>query len=330
MKSDGRYWLGVDAGGTKTDLCLLSGDGQILSAVTVSGSNPSIYGEEAVIKTLQAARGKILEQAGLPTDAKIERSLFYVAGTMIRWSKVISQFWGFGEIQVFGDSIPVLELCSPGKPCAVIHAGTGSFVTVCFPDNTCQMWGGYGYKLNDPASGPDIGRRGLLRLAEEFEGLYESSLVGRYVQEQIAASELEDMIRQIYQSPDSLAIMSKCARAVTQAADEGDPVGVKIVTDSFFKIAEWTASVIPSLLKVAPEAPLGLSGKIFHAQAISDIMVSCLKKCGLDLPVKQITEPPIKGVQSLLMTALRGGNLPYIPAHKKVVFTTPDHSKRRV
>ena len=57
------YFIGVDGGGTKTAIAVVSDSGAVLSAVTVGSTNPNSVGDEEASKTMhegiKAALGKI-------------------------------------------------------------------------------------------------------------------------------------------------------------------------------------------------------------------------------------------------------------------------------
>ena len=77
------------------------------------------------------------------------------------WRETAAALQGYGKVTTTDDSVPVLELATAGAPGLVLHAGTGSFVAARTADGATHYAGGLGWKLGDPGSGYDIGRRAV-------------------------------------------------------------------------------------------------------------------------------------------------------------------------
>ena len=131
------FKIGVDGGGTKTECVLLDASGAIVARHLAPASNPNVVGPEQarhiVTAALEALRA--LTPAGTPPPVLTH---LYMAGSRSFWLDVARLLTGCGEVAVFHDALPVLELATHGQPGLVLHAGTGSFVAARAPDGVIE------------------------------------------------------------------------------------------------------------------------------------------------------------------------------------------------
>jgi glucosamine kinase len=173
--------IGVDGGGTKTELILIDQKGEIVARHTAPGCNPSVIGPNNARELLLNALRSLLTSnpstlASGPSP--ISHTFLCMAGNPGFWREIAATLTGYGHVEAVTDALPVLELATSGGPGLVLHAGTGSFVALRTTDGSVRYAGGLGWRIGDPGSAQDIGRRAIARALAELQGWAAPSPLG--------------------------------------------------------------------------------------------------------------------------------------------------------
>lgn len=288
--------VGIDGGGTKTEFILTDESGTILARRTAAGCSPSLTARAEIDRLINENLRELRTAGGNPT---VTNTVLCMAGSRIFWREFAATLTRCGEVQVFDDSIPVLELATGGQAGLVLHAGTGSFVAARGLDGSTHYAGGLGWRFGDPASAYDLGRRAVARALLELQGWAEPSTFGRAVCDQVQLHEVNAMLRHFY-SPDTLqSAVAELAPLVTQLARANDPMAGEILRSSIGNFVRLAQTVSHKLFGSHPSAvfPIGLSGAILQSSMARDVAASIL---GAAYELRPITAPPIEGVRLLL------------------------------
>lgn len=290
----GPFQLGVDGGGTKTELVLLDGKGDVVTRHIAPGCNPNVVGQEQ-------ARAVLLEALGQIHREPVVRTHLYMAGSPEFWQEFAAHLTDFGEVAAFKDSLPVLELATRGKPGLVLHGGTGSFVAVRDQQGETHYAGGLGWRFGDPGSGYDLGQRAIARGLLELQGWANPTRVGQLIKdhgESISIYDTPALTRYFYQNSAPNKIVASLAPGVLHLAAEGDETAIAMIKASALPLLELATEVATKLFPHTPldELPAGLTGPIMtHATVIETLLPHS------PLPLVPVTEPPIAGVRQLLL-----------------------------
>lgn len=293
------FRIGVDGGGTKTELILIDQTGAIVARQHAPGCSPSHVGPERAKETLMAALHALLASSGVrKQELRIAHTLLCMAGSQDFWRETAAALSGFGQVEATTDAAPVLELATGGKPGLVLHAGTGSFVALRATDGTMHYAGGLGWRLGDPGSALDIGRRATARALSELQGWSERTQLGEALVELFATDKPSAISASLHRSTEPNQILGSFAACVSQLAAKGDRTALAIVlasADELLACAEAAASAFVCHQPL-DTLPAGLSGPILTQPFVVEALRS---RCRLSL--KPLTEPPIEGVRRLLL-----------------------------
>lgn len=293
------YRIGVDGGGTKTELVLIDQAGAIVTQHVAPGCNPNVVGPEQ-------ARAVLLEALGQIHREPVSATQLYMAGAPEFWRDFAANLRDFGEVSTDKDSLPVLELATDGRAGLVLHGGTGSFVAGRDPEGAIHYAGGLGWRFGDPGSGYDLGQRAISRGLLELQHWAPATRIGQLIKdhgESISILDTPALTRYFYQNPAPNKIVASLAPAVLHLATEGDETATAMVLDSARPLLELANRVATRLFPGVPldAIPAGLTGPVMTHPAVVQILLP-----RTPLPLKPIHEAPITGVCRLLTRSTGG------------------------
>ncbi len=286
--------IGVDGGGTKTEFILLDLANHVVARHRAVGSNPSIAGPEAARRVVADALYHLRKQAPAP----VAHTLLCMAGARAFWKEFALELEGLGQVTVFDDARPVLELATGGIPGLVLHSGTGSFVAARAPDNTIHYAGGLGWRFGDPGSAYDLGRRALARGLLELQGWAPATRIGPMLCGHAALDDAAALTRYFYHHSEPNKQIAALAPAVLRLTEEGDHTAHQLVLESTGELLDLAMKVVAKLFPNVPldALPTGLSGPILTHRVVVAALTS---RCSLHFA--PLDQPPIEGVRRLLM-----------------------------
>jgi glucosamine kinase len=309
--------IGVDGGGTKTEFILVDSTGTVIARHVSGGGNPSHVGTDRARDILRTGLAALLLESKIEhPESRIGSTHLYMAGSTITWREIAAGLSGFGTVVVEPDSLPVLELATAGAPGLVLHAGTGSFVAARARDGTLHYAGGLGWKLGDPGSGFDLGRRAiavaLLELqARAHAGASELSPLAVALRTHTGLESYADHSRFFYNDPGANSAISGFAPRVLELAEQGYVPAQQVVSDSMTDLAQLADGVIHRLFSAGAEqraanpapvstVPCGISGKILNSVTAIAALRSLAIQLHWPVDLVFISEPPSEGVRRLL------------------------------
>lgn len=295
------YKIGVDGGGTKTELILLDADGAELARHIASGCNPSQVGAEKARAILATA----LRELTAKHPGPVSHALLCMAGSGAFWRETAAALNDFGAVTTLDDSLPVLELATNGAPGLVLHAGTGSFVAARGLDDTVYYRGGLGWKFGDPGSGFDIGRRALVAALLELQSLAADSTrptpLLAALREYTGLTDYASNSRFFYNDPEANLKIARFAPHVLALADNQCAVAQQLVTDSINGLVQQADQLIGRLFPHSAEKlSCGVSGRILNNASAAGVLRAAVAKLNWPVELRFMAMPPIEGVKRLL------------------------------
>jgi N-acetylglucosamine kinase-like BadF-type ATPase len=180
----------------------------------------------------------------------------------------------------------------------VIHGGTGSFVAARGLDETTHYAGGLGWRLGDPGSGYDLGRRAIAASLLEMQGWNPQSRLSALVQAHTGLNDPAAITRQVYADPQANAKIAALAPGVVKLAEANDSAALSVVIASLMDLLELAERVSGKLFPATPPSRVrsGVSGPILTRPFVLQHMRS-----RSSLTLTPIEERPIEGVRRLLL-----------------------------
>ena len=304
------YQLGVDGCGTKKELILIDPAGTIVARHLAPGCNPSQVGPDNARALLHEALARLVAQSPIrDPQSEIHSTLLCLAGNRGFWRETAAALQGYGRVTTTDDSVPVLELATAGAPGLVLHAGTGSFVAARTADGATHYAGGLGWKLGDPGSGYDIGRRAIALALLEIQGWPPSGATGpsalaQALQAHTGLADYAANSRFFYYDPEANARIAAFAPRVVELAEQDCGPAQQVLADSITELARLADQVIHRLFpKPATRLPCGVSGRVLNSPASAFALRSLASKLSWPVELRFVDTAPIEGVRRLLLAS---------------------------
>jgi len=258
-------FLGIDGGGSKTT-CVVGDETSILASATGAGSSLIRSGEASVRAVLDETIRRACSAAGVTPSAisftcigmagAARPGIAEIAHTML--AEIVS-----GEIEVVGDMVIALEAGFGAAAGVVVISGTGSIAYGRNSAGETARAGGWGFAVSDEGSGYWIGRSAVamaLRACDE-PGREDVPLLAGVMKSWGTATRDQLVLRANASPPPDFAALLP---VVLAAADGGDPIARKVLTQAGCELAGLALQVIQRLFSGDEVTQVALSGGVFR------------------------------------------------------------------
>ena len=224
------YIIGVDGGGTKTEVVVCNKNGNVFAREIGGSSNPNDIGNENMLKIV----GALIEKA-LPADCVSANIGLGISGIFAAGSEnflcdgLKKRFPFLNCIKAYSDKDAALNCAYDGDGCIVI-IGTGS-VGVVKKKDVVKTLGGGGYLLDDALSGFDLGREVLNAVLCANDGIGEKTILTDLFNENVG-EDIRKHLKTVYQK--GKAYVASFAPLVFDAIEKNDEVAKKIIKKCIF------------------------------------------------------------------------------------------------
>lgn len=274
------FYIGVDGGGTKTEVLTFDAGTHALYVSRGDASNPSTVGWDNAVRTVDS-----LIQEGIK---HLNGSAAHLAGVSLCMSgidrpeqveslkSIFARKYPHAKVEVANDGLAALTAGTRGASGVVVIAGTGSIAVGESWDGKTARAGGYGSLIGDEGGGFDIGRRGLMAAIQYAEGRGDKTVLWEVVAEVFAIHQAGEIIPKVYDSNHPVGTVASFARHVLEAS-ASDDVAMGIVRYSTRQHVRMIASV-RSQLKENVSNHVVLAGGLFtNTSVLRDSLVARLK-----------------------------------------------------
>ena len=278
--------LGIDGGGTRTRAVIVA-DGQRRAFVEKGSIKRLRVGAECAEANLRTLLAEVLAASGVKTvDAATVGVASAAMPGVAEWIIEVFRDFGIMRSEVVGDEVIALDAAVKGGPGILQIAGTGSNCIGRAPDGARECAGGWSSRLGDEGSGYWIGLhavRRALRAYDREEPTRVLQVVGR-----IWGTKTIDELVNLGDStpgPDFAAL----APAISQLAEEGDPVAVDVLKQAAADLVEFVLLVRDKLRRkhgVTDEVPVAwIGGVVGKARLVREPFFAGLRAAVPGIPI---------------------------------------------
>lgn len=253
--------ISVDGGGTKSEILIVTSDGNVKYRAIVPSSNPNDIGMDIAFNNLDKGLKEALTFAN-EQDIEIVSIFLGIAGIEfgdsigILKSKLIESL-SYENIYVDGDLASVVELgLGEVNSGLVIISGTG--FNMALKDNSkITNIGGWGYLPDDYLSGFDLGKDALIYASRAINGVGEGTILVELFEKELGHT-LWYSMADIYRG--GVTKVASFSKLVMNGYRCKDNVCVNIVN----KRVDYLTSVIKKIMSKLEEKNIVLFGGIFE------------------------------------------------------------------
>jgi N-acetylglucosamine kinase-like BadF-type ATPase len=259
-------YLGIDAGGTKTD-CAVSNGAELLGQATGASCKLARVGREKARESLQAVIRQACEVARVHPP-EIQHVCIGMAGASlaeaVQWAQqTIRELIPDSTIYVAGDHVIAHRAAFGTSPGVLVISGTGSIAFGRNQKGETARAGGWGPSVSDEGSAFWVGREAVAEALRSFD-LGKSNGLLVTIAECWKVSP-EEVIRLANASEPRFP---ELAGAVVNAAEQGDTAAREIAERAGKALAGLASAVIQRLWPQGGVVPVALSGGVLQGSAL--------------------------------------------------------------
>jgi N-acetylglucosamine kinase-like BadF-type ATPase len=304
-----RYFLALDAGGTKT-ACVLADEERELARVR-SGTIKVLRADvELARHNLEQLLSKVVQQSGVDLRS-ISRTCIGTSGASVpfvtKWIHDNLQSRVSGEVEICGDEVIALDAAFQGGSGVLVIAGTGSNIVGRSLSGQLAGAGGTGPILADEGSGHWIGHQALRRAFRALDERRPTELINDVLRFW-KLPRVEDLIGKANatDTPD----FSTLTPIVVAAAERGDQVAQEVLQWGGEELARMVLLVMERLVEIDGLSEDNVPGVAFTGSVVKNVlplrfaMIGALKR---KHPTVHILAEAVDPVQGALWRARHAG-----------------------
>jgi N-acetylglucosamine kinase-like BadF-type ATPase len=300
------YYLGVDAGGTKTNALIVDERGHIVGNGSSGNGNHQIDYKQAS-DNIQAATSHAMQQAGLKLE-DLTFSFFGLAGadraTDFKILDPMIRSLGYTRFEIACDTMIGLR-AGTKKPYGIaVICGTG---TNCAGRNQAGKFfqcGGFDYMYGDFGGGGALNVEVFRSVIRAWDGREKATLLTPILLNALDYPSVEVMFNDYLDHGKHVPI--GVAKLLFEAADQGDEVAKAIMHKQGEELGKSAASVIRRLSMEQESFDVVLAGSILTRGddgLINDLIAQAVCQAAPQAKVSKLTVEPVVGAIWLAMEA---------------------------
>ena len=312
-------FLGVDGGGTKTALCVVTEDGLVAATIQV----PSCYylgrrdGVAMAARVLRDGVADVCEQAAI-TPAELGYGFFglpaygEVSADVPALDAAARDALGHDRVACGNDMVAGWAGSLGALDGINVVSGTGS---ICYGERAGERVrvGGWGELFGDEGSGHWIGMRGLQVFSQMSDGRLATGPLLDLVRARLdLAADLDLVAVTLLRWRRDRRRVAALSTVVADAADRGDEQAHTILEDAAAELVSLVDTARRRLGFTDGEpVPVSYSGGVFSSPVVKDAFVRRLERSQVSWEFREPLYPPVVGAA---LYAARLAGTPLTPA----------------
>jgi N-acetylglucosamine kinase-like BadF-type ATPase len=259
-------YLGIDAGGTKTD-CAVSNGAELLGQATGASCKLARVGKERGRENLQAVIRQATQAAGVEAST-IQHVCIGMSGASlaeaVQWAQqTIRELIPDSTIYVAGDHVIAHRAAFGTSPGVLVISGTGSIAFGRNQSGETARAGGWGPNVSDEGSAFWVGREAVTAALHAFDFGNANGLLATIAECWKVAP--EEVIRMANASEPRFP---ELAGPVVNAAEQGDDTARAIMERAGQALAGLASAVIKRLWPSGGVVPVALAGGVLQGSPL--------------------------------------------------------------
>lgn len=234
--------MGIDGGGTKTDMVLSNQHCKILARIKCGQSNLHNATEKEISDEMKKGINMLIKKAGLKKTVKFSSVGIGLAGLDTQQDEEIAarifrnalkgHMVSFKNMKIVNDTIIGFWSGTTSEEGMCIIGGTGSNCYGRTKRGKEAKASGRGHILADQGSGYEIGMKALKAAVKSFDGRGPKTKLEKMVLKHFMVKNFDDLMGRVYYQPFNKHDAGQLAIVVQNAAEAGDKVARKIAYEA--------------------------------------------------------------------------------------------------
>ena len=297
-----RYVLGIDGGGSKTDLLLCREDGECCGRTVVGGSNHQLVGMEKARDTLLEGMDALLQEQAVEKRQLISVCLGLSGADLpediLALETALAPWFGGIPYRVLNDVWLPLATVAPTGAGAVSICGTGHNTAVRGEDGHRYQIAALNYELGNWGGGNMMTRHAMHAAIRAAEHTGEETALEEAIPEAYGFGSMVEVQRHFYLTQERELFRVNVPELVSRLARDGDAVCIRLLENDGRIQAEMTAGLLKHAGLLDTALPVVLAGSMY-LRDVSGCMVEAyraemLKHCP-GAEIVTLDRPPVIG-----------------------------------
>ncbi|MFJ4867232.1 N-acetylglucosamine kinase [Streptomyces sp. NPDC088757] len=298
--------LAVDAGNSKTDVAVLSGDGHVLGAARGGGFQPPLVGVATAVDGLAETVARACADAGVPTEfahvtACLANADLPVEETALR-DEVLSRGWS-RSVRVHNDTFAVLRAGVDEPRGVAVVCGAGINCAGMTPDGRTARFPAIGKLSGDWGGGGGLAEEALWCAARGEDGRGEPTGLSRALPAHFGLETMYALIEALHLGRIPMERRHELAPVLFRVSAAGDPVALSLVHRLAEEVVAMASVVLGRLGLLDEPAPVLLGGSVLAARhpQLEERVRALLAVRAPKAAVGFVTAPPVLGAGLLAL-----------------------------
>jgi N-acetylglucosamine kinase-like BadF-type ATPase len=308
----GSYFLGVDAGATKTHALVLAEEGSLCGFGEGGSGNHESFGFDRAREEIAKAVTEALSVAGLD-PSRLTRSCYCLAGADVSSdfeeipNRIIAPITGNAPFELKNDSFGCLRGGTKDPFGVMINCGTAQVAVGRNRQGAEIRLGGYGPEFGDLTGGWIISLKAIAAIVRAWDGRGEATALSDLILKAAGSASIPDFIDRTYRDQEFLMELG-ITRLVFEASLAGDSVAKEIVLEAAHEMAVTATALIGRLEMQRETFDLIAAGSVFKGE--DPIFTETVKSAVLNMaPNARFTTPLFDPVVGAALLALESSGL---------------------
>ncbi len=303
-----KRYIGVDGGGTKTELVITDEAGIQLGSLIGGSTNPHSMGFEAAVTELSALLKQAVEaygakemrwsiglgMAGVGTP---EEQAAMSAAVTDALPGLLAE--DGTKVHVMNDAEIALASTLEREHGVLVISGTGSIVFGRTPDGIQYRVGGWGHLLGDEGSGYKVGLDTLQTVMRSYDGVLPETMMTQLIIDAYGFSSITELKGYIYRPEVKKLDIADFAKYAIIASKSNDELAAQLIERNSLELAGHTYTLIGKHPWFT-QADLVLSGSIFsHSELFRDTFRQHLASAYPHVRIHEAKRSPAYGAARL-------------------------------
>jgi N-acetylglucosamine kinase-like BadF-type ATPase len=302
-----RVVLGVDAGGSKTHAVVVDESGAVLGFGKGGVGNHQSHGLEAALKQIAKAVNRALQAAQVPAE-QVELGCFCLAGADLPedyklLQSAVEEFGLAQRVVIKNDTLAALRSGLSRSWGVVVICGSGFNAAGRGPDGGEIVLPGLGPISGDWGGGGALSIEMIRAVMRSWDGRGQPTRLTRLVLDALGQSTEEELLAALYHRRMAHKKILDLTPLLFEAADAGDEVACKLVTEMGVEVGVTAAALLCRLDLTATDSEVVLGGSVFKGKGPL-LVDTAARWVHQTAPAARIVQPRLEPVGGAALLAL--------------------------